>query len=151
MQTQQTLPLKLLKEHYPIRTTRTKKMSSSANTFVTMNTSLAISAGFIGFCCILAEVGRCIVARTIHSDLVKELLNEAIAAAELCACCFELIIGRLWPLHSRSRFRHLSIKIFKRYSSHFYIEFIWTYSYYIYHADQLEIFLAEQPFWLGPE
>lgn len=58
-----------------------------------MNTQLAISCGFIGFCCLLAAIARIIVSRTVNSCLVKELLYEAIAAAELCACCFELIIG----------------------------------------------------------
>lgn len=73
-----------------------------ANTSVAMNTALAVSAGFIGFCCILAEVARCLVARTAYSDLVKQLLNEAIAAAELCACCFELIIGELNAMFART-------------------------------------------------
>lgn len=58
-----------------------------------MNTALAISCGFMGLCCLLAAFARIIVSRTVKSALAKELLDEAIAAAELCACCFELIIG----------------------------------------------------------
>lgn len=61
---------------------------------IEMNTSLAISCGFMGLCCLVAAFARIIVSRTVNSALVKELLYEAIAAAELCACCFELIIGR---------------------------------------------------------
>lgn len=59
-----------------------------------MNTSLAISCGFMGLCCLLAAFSRIIVSRTVNSPLIKELLYEAIAAAELCSCCFELIIGK---------------------------------------------------------
>lgn len=67
-------------------------MLSTVKNLVEMNTALVISASFIGFCCILAVIARIIVSRTTQSSLVKELLYEAIAAAELCACCFELII-----------------------------------------------------------
>lgn len=60
---------------------------------IEMNTALAVSAGFIGFCCLLASIARIFVSRSVYSCFIKELLYEAIAAAELCACCFELIIG----------------------------------------------------------
>lgn len=55
--------------------------------------ALAVSTAFIGTCCVLAVIGRYIVQRTVKSTLLRELMNEAIASAELCACCFELIIG----------------------------------------------------------
>lgn len=66
---------------------------STASVYSMMSPALMISAGFICFCCILAAVARFVVARTIKSALIQELLYEAIAAAELCSCCFELIIG----------------------------------------------------------
>lgn len=55
--------------------------------------ALAVSLGFMAVCCLLAVVGRRVVNATIKSQLIQELFYEAIAAAELCACCFELIIG----------------------------------------------------------
>lgn len=56
--------------------------------------ALAVSVGFIVICCILAVIGRRVVATTVKSQLIQELLYEAIASAELCATCFELIIGK---------------------------------------------------------
>lgn len=56
--------------------------------------ALAVSTAFIGICSLLAHVGRSFVEKLIKPGLVQELLYEAIAAAELCACCFELIIGK---------------------------------------------------------
>lgn len=67
-----------------------------------MNTSLAISCGFMGLCCLLAAIARAVVSRTVNSALIKELLLEAIAAAELCACCFELIIGKYYAFVKQS-------------------------------------------------
>jgi aquaporin rerated protein, invertebrate len=61
---------------------------------------LAISTAFIGFYCFLALVARKVIARTVSSDYVKSLIFEAIAAAELCSCCFELIIGSYTVLRS---------------------------------------------------
>lgn len=55
---------------------------------------LAVSVGFMVVCSVLAVIGRRVVAASLKSQLIKELLYEAIAAAELCACCFELIIGK---------------------------------------------------------
>lgn len=54
---------------------------------------LIISASFIVLCCVLAQLARRILDRipSIHG-LVKDLFLEAIAAAELCSTCFELII-----------------------------------------------------------
>lgn len=66
--------------------------------------ALAVSVGFIVFCSVLAVIGRRVVAATIKSQLIKELIYEAIASAELCACCFELIIGE-------SRFFNMTITI----------------------------------------
>lgn len=66
---------------------------SSASIYSIMSPALIISSGFICFCCMLAAIARFIVPRTIKSTLIQELLYEAIAAAELCSCCFELIIG----------------------------------------------------------
>lgn len=57
---------------------------------------LLISSAFIVLCCVLAQVARKLLGRfsSIHG-LVKELILEAIAAAELCSTCFELIIGKV--------------------------------------------------------
>ncbi|XP_034477424.1 aquaporin-11 [Drosophila innubila] len=56
-------------------------------------TSLGISAGFMVGCCIAAQIARRVSRRLLSQDgIVPVLMNEAIAAAELCACCFELII-----------------------------------------------------------
>jgi aquaporin rerated protein, invertebrate len=59
-------------------------------------TDLLISSAFIVLCCGLAQVARKVLDRftSIHG-LVKELILEAIAAAELCSTCFELIIGNV--------------------------------------------------------
>jgi aquaporin rerated protein, invertebrate len=58
-------------------------------------TDLLISSAFIVLCCVLAQVARKVLDRfsSIHG-LVRELILEAIAAAELCSTCFELIIGK---------------------------------------------------------
>lgn len=59
-------------------------------------TSLGISAGFMVGCCIAAQIARRVSRRVLsEGGIVPVLMNEAIAAAELCACCFELIIGKL--------------------------------------------------------
>lgn len=55
--------------------------------------ALAVSLGFMASCCLVAIIGRRVVSITVKSQLIRELFYEAIAAAELCACCFELIIG----------------------------------------------------------
>lgn len=55
---------------------------------------LVISCSFIVLCCILAQTARKIIHRVSSiNGFVKELIFEAIAAAELCSTCFELIIG----------------------------------------------------------
>ncbi|XP_058129458.1 aquaporin-11 isoform X2 [Anopheles coustani] len=53
---------------------------------------LGYSAFFIALTCIFAIVARRLNERLSKDGLVKELIFEAIAAAELCGCCFELII-----------------------------------------------------------
>lgn len=59
-------------------------------------TSLGISTGFMIGYCVLAQTARRLAKRFIDREgIVPVLVNEAIAAAELCACCFELIIGKL--------------------------------------------------------
>lgn len=90
-----------------------KIMSSTVKNLVEMNTALVISACFIGFCCFLAVIARIIVSRTTQSSLVKELLYEAIAAAELCACCFELIIGEWRPTKHDTNNNQNTISSFK--------------------------------------
>lgn len=64
-------------------------------------TDLLISSAFIVLCCGLAQVARKVLDRftSIHG-LVKELILEAIAAAELCSTCFELIIGNVYKKSS---------------------------------------------------
>lgn len=54
--------------------------------------SLSVSALYIILTCALAHIGRCLVDRFVLQPFVKNLFQEAIAAAELCASCFELII-----------------------------------------------------------
>uniref|UniRef100_A0A1B0D2Q3 Uncharacterized protein n=1 Tax=Phlebotomus papatasi TaxID=29031 RepID=A0A1B0D2Q3_PHLPP len=46
----------------------------------------------MGLSCALAQTARKLSGRVVKEGLVQELFLEAIAAAELCACCFELII-----------------------------------------------------------
>lgn len=58
-----------------------------------VSSALAVSIGFIGACCALAAIARRIAGRSVKPGLVQELIYEAIAAAELCACCFELCIS----------------------------------------------------------
>ena len=55
---------------------------------------LSVSLFIIALTCFLASVGRRVAQRVYRSrQLVRALLLEAIATAELCACCFELIVG----------------------------------------------------------
>uniref|UniRef100_A0A1L8DF20 Aquaporin n=1 Tax=Nyssomyia neivai TaxID=330878 RepID=A0A1L8DF20_9DIPT len=54
--------------------------------------ALLVSTGYMGISCALAQTARKVTSRMVHEGLVQELFFEAIAAAELCACCFELII-----------------------------------------------------------
>jgi len=52
---------------------------------------IAVSTGYILLILFLAELARRVVA-PLNAGLVKTAFNEAIAAAELCGACFELII-----------------------------------------------------------
>ncbi|XP_016957806.1 aquaporin-11 [Drosophila biarmipes] len=55
--------------------------------------ALGVSALFMVGCCAIAQIARVVTRRVVSREgLVPILINEAIAAAELCACCFELII-----------------------------------------------------------
>lgn len=56
--------------------------------------SLVVSTGYMGLFCALGQLARRLNERLTRQGLVQELINEAIAAAELCSCCFELIIGK---------------------------------------------------------
>ena len=54
---------------------------------------IAISTGYILLVMFLCEMARKLVA-PLNDGLVKTALNEAIAAADLCGVCFELIISK---------------------------------------------------------
>ena len=54
---------------------------------------IAISTGYILLVMFLCEMARKVVA-PLNDGLVKIALNEAIAAADLCGVCFELIISK---------------------------------------------------------
>ncbi|XP_045775203.1 aquaporin-11 isoform X3 [Maniola jurtina] len=53
---------------------------------------LVVSTLFILLTSLLAHCARRLVQKTVKEPFVKLLLEEAIAAAELCGCCFELIV-----------------------------------------------------------
>uniref|UniRef100_U5EGT0 Aquaporin n=1 Tax=Corethrella appendiculata TaxID=1370023 RepID=U5EGT0_9DIPT len=53
---------------------------------------LAISTFFIILSCCIASTARKLNRKFFQQGLVQDLIFEAIAAAELCGCCFELII-----------------------------------------------------------
>ncbi|TMW53633.1 hypothetical protein DOY81_001270 [Sarcophaga bullata] len=54
---------------------------------------LLISTSFMVQWCVAAQYARRIVNKTLKDKgLILVLMNEAIASAELCACCFELAI-----------------------------------------------------------
>lgn len=59
--------------------------------------ALGVSTGLMVGWCVLAQIARKVAQRMIKEEgLIPTLVNEAIAAAELCACCFELIISKLF-------------------------------------------------------
>ncbi|PNF16062.1 hypothetical protein B7P43_G04583 [Cryptotermes secundus] len=58
----------------------------------TMLPSLVVSALFILLTLVLANGARRLLDRLVKDSFMRLLLQEAIAAFELCACCFELII-----------------------------------------------------------
>ncbi|XP_039756208.1 aquaporin-11 isoform X3 [Pararge aegeria] len=53
---------------------------------------LVVSTLFILLTSLLAHCARRLVQKTVKEPFVRLLLEEAIAAAELCGCCFELIV-----------------------------------------------------------
>ncbi|XP_014361466.2 aquaporin-11 isoform X2 [Papilio machaon] len=53
---------------------------------------LVVSALFIVLTSLLAHAARSAARRLVKDAFLRLLLEEAIAAAELCGCCFELII-----------------------------------------------------------
>lgn len=53
---------------------------------------LVVSTLFILLTSLLAHCARRVVQKTVKEPFVRLLLEEAIAAAELCGCCFELIV-----------------------------------------------------------
>lgn len=66
----------------------------SAGSIGSMSTAaLVVSTAFIGACATAACAARRAIGRLVKPGLVQELFCEAVAAAELCACCFELIIS----------------------------------------------------------
>ncbi|XP_069684612.1 aquaporin-11 isoform X2 [Periplaneta americana] len=54
--------------------------------------SLVVSALFILLTLVLAHAARRLIDNIIKDPFIRQLLQEFIAAAELCGCCFELII-----------------------------------------------------------
>lgn len=56
---------------------------------------LLISTFFIILTAVLASMFRMTVKKCLGDGIVKQMLLEFIATAELCAICFELVIGRL--------------------------------------------------------
>ncbi|XP_073961455.1 aquaporin isoform X2 [Choristoneura fumiferana] len=53
---------------------------------------LVVSTLFILLTSLLAHCARRLVQKLVKESFVRVLLEEAIAAAELCGCCFELIV-----------------------------------------------------------
>ncbi|XP_063365742.1 aquaporin-11 isoform X2 [Cydia amplana] len=53
---------------------------------------LVVSTLFILLTSLLAHCARRLVQKFVKESFVRVLLEEAIAAAELCGCCFELIV-----------------------------------------------------------
>lgn len=65
--------------------------------------ALGVSTAFMVGCCVAAQIGRVMTRRYFQEDgLLPVLFNEGIAAAELCACCFELIIGNFYRVHNKT-------------------------------------------------
>ncbi|CAH2092648.1 unnamed protein product [Euphydryas editha] len=73
-----------------LRPLNTLKLNNTVNksTFA----PLVVSTLFILLTSLLAHCARRFVQKSIKEPFVRLLLEEAIAAAELCGCCFELII-----------------------------------------------------------
>ena len=58
-----------------------------------MTCPLVASCLLIAASSLVAELARIIVNKAVQNDLSKLLFQEFIASAELCAVCFELIVG----------------------------------------------------------
>ena len=71
---------------------------------------IAISTGYILLVMFLCEMARKVVA-PLNDGLVKTALNEAIAAADLCGVCFELIISKSNPACHGLKFGKIQRKI----------------------------------------
>lgn len=61
---------------------------------------LVVSTLFILLTSLLAHCARKLTNKLIKEPFVKALFEEAIAAAELCGCCFELIISKYKRIRS---------------------------------------------------
>lgn len=55
---------------------------------------LVMSTIFITLTEIIASIARRVVDSSMKYGVLKQMLLEFIATAELCAACFELIIGK---------------------------------------------------------
>lgn len=60
--------------------------------------ALAVSTVFIAFISIAASIARKLVIKVTNDNFLRELFYEGIAAAELCGCCFELIISKYYMM-----------------------------------------------------
>ena len=82
---------------------------------------IAISTGYILLVMFLCEMARKLVA-PLNDGLVKTALNEAIAAADLCGVCFELIIGKNY---SRKMIKNYSIHVLFNFTFQSLITMVW--------------------------
>lgn len=64
---------------------------------------LIISTVYIAFSLLLASLARKIINAVFNDGIFKQMLLEFIATIELCAACFELIVGKkveTWPFQT---------------------------------------------------
>ena len=80
-----------MKESYSMRFLTYISLQDSLN--MALVPCIVISTGYILLVLFLCELARKLIA-PLNPGLVKTALNEAIAAADLCGVCFELIIGK---------------------------------------------------------
>lgn len=59
-----------------------------------MCVTLLASSLFITASCLVSELLRIIINKHVEAPLSKMLFSEFLASAELCAVCFELIVGK---------------------------------------------------------
>lgn len=69
---------------------------ASRASLIMSTAALVVSTAFIGCVAAAACAARRTIGRLVKPGLVQELFYEAVAAAELCACCFELIISEYY-------------------------------------------------------